>query len=204
MRFSTAAKNVRLICPEDKGKKAAGQRFRGLSLQQSKGRLAVQAPQRADAGWPAGGPTAPPSASLRWARLQARPSSAGRTARRCCPLVPLQLALLAPRGGCGRSALPLPRQRIDRPRRSAASGRLPPLRCGAQRRTRAAGRPPCISLHHRALQRFHMLSLCSRASSNTPRHSSPCGRARAVARVLRRGAQGPEGCAAQRRPANPV
>jgi len=34
--------------------------------------------------------------------------------------------------------------------------------------TTAVERPPCISLHHRALRRFHMLSRCSRASSNTP------------------------------------
>jgi hypothetical protein len=105
-------------------------------------------------------------------------------------------ALLAPRGGCGRSAWPLPRPRIDRPRRSAASGRLPPLRCGAQRRTRATGRPPCISLHHRALRRLHLLSLCL-APRRTPRcFYSPCGQALAVARVRRRGAQGTEGCAA--------
>ena len=87
------------------------------------------------------------------------------------------LALLAPRGGCGRSALPLPRQRIDRPRRSAASGRLPPLRCGAQRRTRAVSRPPCISLYHRALRRFHRPSLCAYGIvEHHPAPPAPVGR----------------------------
>jgi hypothetical protein len=54
------------------------QPFQGFSLWRPIGRLTVQSSQRADAGWPTGSPTAPPSAALRRARFQARPSSAGR------------------------------------------------------------------------------------------------------------------------------
>jgi hypothetical protein len=49
----------------------------------------------AEAGWPSVGPGVCPALRYARTRLQARPSSAGQTARRCCLLVPLQPAVLA-------------------------------------------------------------------------------------------------------------
>ena len=101
---------------ESAGVRVLSQRFQGLSLQQSTGRLDGQAPQRADAGWPACGPTAPPFASL---RVPCAPRSAGRLR---------SLSIAAP-AALHRSSSPVCRKRQTSPaalRCSAAhTGRRP-------------------------------------------------------------------------------
>ncbi len=130
-------------------------------------------------------------------RLQARPSSAGRTARRCCPLIPLQPAVLGTEG----SQITRPRT-ASRLRLGAVLGARTDLLDAAARRNLPSLRSSAPYTGKVKSKRLASPRLCALRAPAQRDGARFCVGHLFRSRIRRRGAQGLEGCAAQRRRAN--